>query len=220
MSRSPKLMGKKVRMMQRFDESGNAHACTVIEMEPNVIAQIKSKKQDGYSALKLGVGKESSDERVQERRLGKPHFGQFKKAGIAPRRRLFEQRLDGDDHEYKVGQELTVEAFASASFVDVQGKSKGKGFQGVMKLHGFGGGPAAHGSGFHRHGGSTGQRSTPGRCFPGGKRASRMGGNNVTVQNLPVLEVSTEKNLIIVKGAIPGSRGSRVVVSLAEKKKA
>jgi large subunit ribosomal protein L3 len=211
-------MGKKVRMMQRFDEAGKAHACTVIELEPNVIAQIKSKEKDGYSALKLGAEKETKEERVLARRLGRPHVGLFKKAGLATHRKLTECRLESDEHDYKVGQELTVDTFAGAEFVDIQGTSKGKGFQGVMKLHGFGGGPAAHGSGFHRHGGSTGQRSTPGRCFPGGKRASRMGGNRMTVQNLRVLEVSPEKNLLIVKGAVPGSCGSRVIVSFAEKK--
>lgn len=218
MTRSPKLMGKKLRMMQRFDSNGNAQACTVIEMEPNVISQIKSQKTDGYSALKLAHGVETGDERVQKRRVGLPHFGQFKKKNIAPRRRLFEHRLDGDDHEYQVGQELTVAVFSGVTYVDVQGISKGKGYQGVMKLHGFAGGPAAHGSGFHRHAGSTGQRSTPGRCFPGGKRASRMGGNAVTVQSLQVLEVSAEKNILIVKGAIPGACGSRVLVSSAQKK--
>jgi len=217
MRRSPKLMGKKVRMMQRFDEAGRAHACTVIEMQPNVVTQIKSQARDGYSALKLGAFKETKEEKILTRRLGKPHMGQFKKSG-AVFRKLFETRLESDEHEYKVGQELTVEAFKEAAFVDIQGTSKGKGFQGVMKLHGFGGGPAAHGSGFHRHGGSTGQRSTPGRCFPGGKRASRMGGDAVTVQNLGVVEVIPEKNLIIVKGAVPGGPGARVIVSLAQKK--
>lgn len=215
MRRSPKLMGKKVRMMQRFDEAGRAHACTVIEMQPNVVTQVKSRAKDGYSALKLGAFKETKEEKVLTRRLGRPHMGQFKKGAVF--RRLFEIRLDSDEHEYEVGQELTVEAFKEAAFVDIQGTSKGKGFQGVIKLHGFSGGPAAHGSGFHRHSGSTGQRSTPGRCFPGGKRASRMGGDVITVQNLRVIEVSPEKNLIIVKGAIPGGPGARVIVSLAQK---
>jgi large subunit ribosomal protein L3 len=218
MSKSLRLMGKKVRMMQRFNADGNAEACTVIQVEPNVIAQVKTSSTDGYSALKLAHSRLSGDEKRQKRRLGLPNFGQFKKSNIEARQKLFECRLDSDDHSFEVGQELGVSVFKEEAFIDVQGTSKGKGYQGVMKLHGFGGGPAAHGSGFHRHGGSTGQRSTPGRCFPGGKRAGQMGRRTTTVQNLAVLEVDEEKNILIVKGAIPGSYGSLVWLQSAVKK--
>lgn len=218
MSKALRLMGKKVRMMQRFDNEGNALACTVIHLEPNVIAQVKSQNSDGYSAIQVAHGRMDGDEKRQKRRLGLPRYGHFKKKNLDPRTKMSECRLESDDHSYAVGQELGVGCFKEETFIDVQGASKGKGFQGTMKLHGFGGGPAAHGSGFHRLGGSTGQRSTPGRCFPGGKRASRMGGKNVTVQNLAVIEIDEEKNILIVKGAIPGSYGCRVWLQSAVKK--
>ena len=118
--------------------------------------------------------------------------------------------------EYQVGQQIDVGLFANVKFVDIEGVSKGKGFQGVIKLHGFAGGPAAHGSGFHRHAGSTGMRSTPGRCFPNGKRASRMGGDRQTVQNLRV--VAVKGNLLLVEGAVPGARSGIVYISQAKKR--
>lgn len=213
-----KLIGKKRGMTQLFDEVGHLVPCTVIEVEPNVIAQVKTVENDGYNALQVANGKVvCGDVRTVVRRLGKPRCGHFVKRGLEPRRHLSEIRVEHGG-EYEVGKELTVEAFADVAYVDVAGTSKGKGFQGVMKLHGFAGGPAAHGSGFHRHAGSTGMRSTPGRCLPGGKRASHMGHERVTVQNIPVIKIDPALNIIVVKGQVPGPRNGLVYLTPAVKK--
>lgn len=212
-----KLMGKKRGMMQLFDETGNAIVCTVIEAEPNIVTQIKTKTTDGYNAIQLGFEKvKVKDPRTMETRVSSPLRGHYKKAGTEPRRFLSEIRVENTE-EYAVGQELGVSQFSAIVYVDVCAVSKGKGFQGVMKLHNFSGGPASHGSGFHRHAGSTGQRSTPGRCLPGGKRASHMGLERVTVQNLEVVRIDEEANVIIVKGAVPGPRNGLVYITQAVK---
>lgn len=214
-----KLMGKKRGMMQRFDSQGNVVTCTVIEAEPNIIAQIKTKEKDSYTAIQVSYDRiETKDPRTKSRRAGKPLAGHYAKAGIEPRRHLQEIRID-EPGEYAVGQELTVELFSDILYVDVTATSKGKGYQGAIKLHGFGGGPAAHGSGFHRHQGSIGMRSTPGRCLPGGKRASRMGGEKITVQSLRVVAIDKERNLLLLEGAVPGARGGVVTVQPAKKVK-
>jgi large subunit ribosomal protein L3 len=213
-----KLMGRKRGMTQRFDETGSVVICTVIEVEPNVITQVKTVERDGYNAIQFGFEQISAgDERTVERRVGKPLAGHFKKAGVAPRRHLMEVWVDSPD-EHKVGDEFTVGQFEAGVMVDVAGVSKGRGYQGVMRLHNFSGGPGAHGSGFHRHAGSTGMRSTPGRCFPGGKRPSQMGNRACTVQNLQVELVDPERNLIVIRGAIPGYNGALVTISPAIKK--
>lgn len=213
-----RIMGRKRGMMQKFNSEGNVVVCTVIEAEPNVVAQIKSEQSDGYKAIQLGFEKiVAKDPRKKEARTSKPLRGHFAKGNVEPRRFLLESRIENTE-EYQLGQELGVDLFESAKFVDIQGTSKGKGYQGTIKLHGFGGGPAAHGSSFHRHAGSTGMRSTPGRCLPGGKRASRMGGNKTTVASLEVVLVDKEKNLLLVKGCVPGPKGAFVTISLAKKK--
>lgn len=215
-----KLMGKKRGMTQRFDESGNVVVCTVIHAEPNVVTQIKRKESDGYNALQLGFDKlVTKDARTVQKRMTKQLLGHFQKANVEPCRYLSESRIEDID-SYSIGQELGVSLFAEVVFVDVSGFSKGKGYQGVMKRHNFAGGPAAHGSGFHRHGGSTGMRSTPGRCLPGQKKAGRMGGEKVTVQNLRVVGIDEARNLIIVEGSVPGPRGSLVSLAPSKKKKA
>lgn len=212
------LMGKKRGMVQLFNEKGHRVVCTVIEAEPNVITQIKSKETDGYNAIQIGFEKiVANDPRTVEKRTKKPLLGHFKKAGIEPRKHLIECRLE-EIENYQLGQEIPVTAFADVAFVDVTGRSKGKGFQGLMKKNNFAGGPAAHGSGFHRHGGSTGMRSTPGRCLPGSPRASQMGNDKVTVQNLRVIMVRAEDNLIVVEGQIPGPRDGVVLIREAVKK--
>lgn len=203
-----KLIGKKKGMTQVFDKEGRAMACTLIFVEPNVVVQKKTEESDGYDAVQMGAFK------VKEKSISKPMLGHFKKANVEPRRYLLETAGTSD---MKVGDQIGVEFFAEGDLIDVKGVSKGKGYQGVMKLYGFAGGPAAHGSGFHRHAGSTGMRSTPGICFAGGKRASRMGGDAMTVQNLKVLFVDKEKNLIVVKGAVPGSKDSVVYLTKAIK---
>lgn len=213
-----KFMGKKKGMTQLFDDQGNIVVCTVIQAEPNVVVQIKTKEIDGYSAIQLGFDKiRGKKPETISARTGKPLEGHFKKASAEPRRFLKETRLEKVE-DYALGQELTLEHFNDVEFVDVTAYSIGKGFQGVMKLHNFAGGPASHGSGFHRHAGSTGMRSTPGRCLPGGPRASHMGDDRITVQNLKVVRIVPEDNLLIVKGAVPGSKGSLVCFSNAVKK--
>lgn len=214
-----KLIGKKRGMTQLFDERGHLVPCTVIEVEPNVVTQVKTLENDGYAALQVGSSQViCKDERTVAKRVSKPLLGHFAKHSLVPRRHLKETRINGSEEGYNVGQELTVETFAEISHVDVTGTSKGKGYQGVMKKYGFAGGPASHGSGFHRHAGSTGMRSTPGRCLPGGKRASHMGHEQVTVQNIEVFKIDAANNLIVVKGQIPGARNGLVYVAPAVKK--
>lgn len=214
-----KLMGKKRGMTQHFDEAGNIVVCTVIHAEPNVVTQIKRKETDGYNAIQLGFEKVvTADARTIEKRVSKPQIGHFRKSNVEPRRYLSEARLDNVD-EFSLGQEVAVTAFSEVSHIDVCGVSKGKGYQGVIKRHGFAGGPGSHGSGFHRHGGSTGMRSTPGRGLPGMKKAGQMGCENVTVQNLKVIRVDADRNLLIVEGAVPGPVGGLVSFSAAKKKK-
>lgn len=214
-----KLMGKKRGMTQRFDESGNVVICTVIHAEPNIVTQIKRKESDGYNAVQLGFDKiVTKDPRTVQKRVSKQLIGHYQKANVEPRRYLSESRIENIE-EYSIGQELSVTLFSEINYVDVSGVSKGKGYQGVIKRHNFAGGPAAHGSGFHRHGGSTGMRSTPGRTLPGQKKAGRMGAENVTVQNLRIVGVDEARNLIIIEGAIPGPRGGLVRISPSVKKK-
>ncbi len=206
-----KLMGKKIGMTRIFDKEGNLVVCSVISAEPNVITQVKRKETDGYTAVQLAAIKQPKKQNVS-----KPQQGHFAKAGTEPRRHLTETRVENVD-QYAVGQEIDVTHFAEVRFVDVRGVSKGKGHQGVIKRHHFAGGPASHGSGFHRHGGSTGMRTSPGRCLPGQKKSGHMGDETVTIQNLEVVRVDAEKQVLLIKGAIPGSRGGLVYIWKAKK---
>jgi large subunit ribosomal protein L3 len=215
-----KLMGKKRGMMQQFDDVGNVVVCTVIEVQPNVVTQVKTNGTDGYQAIQLAFEKVVvNDPRTLEKRFSKALRGHFQKASVEPRRYLAESRLE-DVSAYSVGQEISLAEFAEVQFVDACAYSKGKGYQGVMKLYNFAGGPASHGSGFHRHAGSTGQRSSPGRCLPNGKRASHMGHEKKTVQNIRVVRVDLEENVILVEGQVPGPNNGLVYLSPAIKKKA
>ena len=209
-----KLMGKKRGMTQIFNESGDRVVCTVISAEPNIITQVKRKDKEGYDALQISAFKLKPS---RAKNVKKPLRGHFAKASIEPREHIKESRLPSVE-EYQVGQEIGVGYFADAGFVDIQGVSKGKGHQGVMKRHNFAGGPAAHGSGFHRHGGSTGMRSSPGRCLPGQKKSGRMGGDTVTLQNLRIVKIDEEKQVILVEGAVPGARDGLVYITRAIKK--
>ncbi len=209
-----KLMGKKRGMTRLFDENGNHVVCTVISAEPNVITQIKRKESDGYEAVQLSAFKVKPS---KVKNVTKPLRGHFKKAGVEARKHSSESRVESAE-TFQTGQEFGVAYFADAVYVNVTGVSKGKGYQGVIKRHHFAGGPASHGSGFHRHGGSTGMRTSPGRCLPGQKKAGRMGNETVTQQNLRVVKVDEEKQVILVEGAIPGARGGLVYITKAAKK--
>ncbi len=209
-----KLMGKKTGMTRLFDNKGNLVVCTVISVQPNVVAQIKRNETDGYQAVQLAAFKVTPP---KLRNVSKALRGHYSKAGIEPARKLVETRVD-DVEQYQLGQEVSVGVFAETAYVDVCSVSKGKGHQGVMKRHNFAGGPASHGSGFHRHGGSCGMRSSPGRCLPGQKKSGRMGGDRVTVENLKVVKIDEARNVLIVAGAVPGARDSFVYVTVAKKK--
>jgi large subunit ribosomal protein L3 len=207
------LIGQKKGMAQIFDQEGKLVVCTVILAEPNTVLQIKRKETHGYNGLQL-AGQPLSESKAK--RMRKPQRGQFAKVQVDPCYVIHESRIDDVD-AFQVGQKIDATLFQNVGYVDVEGITKGKGFQGVIKLHKMSGGPGAHGSGFHRHMGSTGMRTTPGRCFPGGKRASRMGGDRQTVQNLRV--VAIKGNFLLVEGAVPGARSGTVFIREAEKKK-
>lgn len=204
------LIGEKIGMSQYFSEEGNLLPVSLIKIEPNCIVKKKTVETDGYNALVLGV------KDLKEDKVNKPYKGVFGDK-IAPKRVLKEIRLDNVDN-YEVGQELTVKEFENINYVDVIGISKGKGYQGVMKRHGFSGGRKTHGSKFHRQNGSTGQCAYPSKVFKGVKRAGRMGTDRITVQSLKVVKVDEEKNVVIVKGAIPGTKKGTVIIKNACKK--
>ena len=195
------LIGKKVGMTQIFDEKGRVIPVTVIEAGPCVVAQVKSVETDGYNAIQLGFGD------VKESKLNKPEKGHFAKANIAPKKHLREFRLDSVEG-ITVGTELTVTEFAEGDRLDIQGTTKGKGFQGVIKRHGQHRGPMGHGSMYHRRPGSMGPTSTPGRVFKGKKLPGHMGRVTVTIQNLDVVKVDSDKNVVLVKGSVPGPKGA------------
>lgn len=212
-----KLMGKKRGMTHFFDEKGNVVVCTVIEMEPNVVTQIKTQDKDGYDAVQVGFEKVTTkDARTIEKRVTKPMRGHYSKAGVEPRRHVLESRMT-DVSEFEVGQEFDVTAFNEVKFIDATAVSIGKGFQGAMKLHNFRGMPASHGAKKnHRSLGSTGNMS--GRSYPGGKKAAQMGNRQVTIQSLEVVEVIPEENVVVVKGSVPGPRNGVVTIRQAVKK--
>lgn len=195
------LIGKKVGMTQIFDEEGKVVPVTVIEATPCTVTQIKTVEQDGYQAVQLGFGD------VKERKLNKPRLGHLSKNKLAPKKYLREFRLDSVEG-MNVGDELKADVFSVGDRVDIQGTSKGKGFQGVIKRHGQSRGPMGHGSMYHRRPGSMGPTSTPGRVFPGKKLPGHMGSVTVTIQNLEVVKVDLDKNVILVKGSVPGAKGS------------
>ena len=202
----PGLLGKKIGMTSVFSADGKNVPCTVIEVGPCVVTQIKTAEKDGYEAIQLGF------EEKKDKHTTAPMAGHFKKAGVAPQRHLAE--FKGFDGEYKLGDTITVDLFNENDFVDIQGTSKGKGFQGVVKRHGFGGvGQSTHGQHNRlRAPGSVGACSYPAKVFKGMRMAGQMGNEKVTIQNLQVLKVIADHNLLLIKGSIPGSKGSIVLI--------
>ena len=194
------ILGKKIGMTQIFDKNGKVIPATVIEAGPCTVVQVKTVDNDGYQAIKLGFGE------VKENKLIKPKKGEFKKANVTPKKHLREFRLE--EISYNVGDEIKADIFAAGDAVDITGTSKGKGFQGVIKRHGQSRGPMGHGSMYHRRPGSMGSTSTPGRVFKGKKLPGHMGVQTVTIQNLDVVRVDMDKNVLLVKGSVPGPKGA------------
>jgi large subunit ribosomal protein L3 len=205
------ILGKKVGMTQVFGDNGAIVPVTVLEVGPCLVVQRKTKDLDGYDAVQIGLVEKSTP-----RKVTKPMQGHFKKAGVAPTRRLREFPV-ATDSEWKAGDEVKASIFNPGEYVDVVGTSKGKGFQGVVKRHHFRGGRATHGSMFHRAPGSIGGSSYPSRVYPGMRAAGRMGGKRNTAKNLVVVQVDAERNVILVRGAVPGATGSYVAIRRAKK---
>ncbi|CEH36112.1 50S ribosomal protein L3 [Romboutsia lituseburensis] len=203
------ILGKKLGMTQIFTEEGIVIPVTVVEAGPNVVTQIKTVEKDGYTAVQVGFGD------AKEKSLNKPQKGHLAAANVL-KKHLKEFRVDAVE-EFTVGQEIKADLFAAGEKIDVTGTSKGKGFQGPIKRHGQSRGPESHGSRYHRRPGSMGACSFPGRVFKNKKLAGHMGSVKVTVQNLEVVKVDADKNLILVKGAIPGPKGSVVTIKEAVK---
>jgi len=203
----PGLIGKKIGMTSVFSADGKNVPCTVIEAGPCVVTQIKSIETDGYEAIQVGF------EEKKPKHTNKPEAGHFKAAGVTPQRHLVE--FKGFEGDFKLGDLITVEIFENSTFVDVVGTSKGKGYQGVVKRHKFSGvGETTHGQhNRQRAPGSLGASSFPSRVFKGMRMAGRMGGDKVTVQNLQVLKIIPEHNLLLVKGSVPGAKGSIVIIN-------
>mgnify|MGYP002526438711 CR=1 FL=1 len=204
------IIGKKLGMTQIFDEKGNVVPVTVIEAGPCVVAQVKTVETDGYNSIQLGYGE------VKAKHINKPEPGHFAKSKLENKKHLREFRLE-DISNFKVGDEVKADVFAKGEKVDIQGTSKGKGFQGVIKRHGQHRGPMGHGSMYHRRPGSMGPCATPGRVFKGKKLPGHMGSVTVTIQNLDVVAVDMDKNVILVKGSVPGAKGAILKIKSAVK---
>ena len=197
------ILAKKVGMTQIFNEAGELVPVTVLQAGPCVVTQVKTTENDGYEAVQVGF------EDIREKLVNKPVKGMFDKAGVSYKRYVREFKLEG---EYSVKDEIKVDVFEAGDKIDATPIAKGKGFQGAIKRHGQSRGPMAHGSKYHRHAGSNGSCSTPSRVFKGKKMPGHMGGKKVTTQNLEVVRVDAEKNLLLVKGAVPGPKKSLVTI--------
>ena len=204
------LIGKKLGMTQVYDGNNSLIPVTVVEAGPCCVVQVKTEESDGYNAIQIGFGTRKAS------RLSNAQRGHFKRARVDPARRLREVRFAGKP-DTKVGEVFTVEGFFEGQKVDVIGLTKGRGFQGVVRRFGFSGGPASHGSMIHRRGGSYGQCQWPGEVYKGRKMPGRMGGGRRTVQNLSVVKVLSDKNLILLRGSVPGAEGSELILRAAKK---
>lgn len=199
------IVGTKLGMTQVFDEQRRAIPVTVIQAGPCPVTQVKTKETDGYSAIQIGYGE------CTEKALNKPALGHLKKSESSPLRHLMEYRVDNAG-DYTLGQQLKADLFEAGQIVDVVGTSIGRGFAGYQKRHNFGRGPMSHGSKNHREPGSTGAGTTPGRVYPGKRMAGRLGGTRTTIRKLTIVRVDAERNLILIKGAVPGKPGALVEI--------
>jgi large subunit ribosomal protein L3 len=206
------IIGKKLGMTQVFADDGATVGVTVVEVEPSVIVQVKTKDKDGYEAIQLGYG------RIKQKNVTKPLQGHFNKANKGFFRNLKE--FQAESGKYESGQEITAEIFQVGDFVDVVGTSKGKGFAGVVKRHGFGGCRATHGSMHHRAPGSIGASADPARVFKGTRMGGQMGNVRKTIQNIQVWQVRSDRNLLLLKGSVPGSENGFILIKKAKKKSA
>jgi large subunit ribosomal protein L3 len=202
------IIGRKLGMTRVFEEDGTAVPVTVIEAGPCVVTRVKTDKSDGYQAVQLGFSP------TRRKSLRKPVLGQFDSAGVAPMRKLSEFRVD-NAAEFQVGQEITVDVFEAGQLIDVTGWSRGRGFQGVIKRHGMSRGRETHGNRSHRRTGSIGQSATPSRVWPGKKMPGRMGGTRVTVKDLPVVRVDGARNILLVRGPVPGASNGYLLIKSA-----
>lgn len=199
------LLGNKIGMTQIFDESGNILPVTILKVGPCVVTQIKTKSKDGYDSIQIGY------KNVLSKSLTQPELGHLEKSNIQPLKYLKEFRIN-DNHEFEVGQILKVDLFSPDQFVNVRGKSIGKGFSGLQKRHNFTRGPMTHGSKNHRAPGSIGMGTTPGRVLPGKKMAGQLGNKIITIKKLKVIQLNLEENILIIKGSIPGKPGNLVSI--------
>lgn len=204
---APGILGKKIGMTQLFDKEGRVVPVTALQAGPCVVVQRKTAQKDGYEAVQLGLV-----EFIKAKSVNKPRAGHFKKAGVEPARFVRELRLDDPEAEFKPGDRVLASEFRVGEKVDVIGTSKGRGFQGVRKRHGFAGGPDTHGSMTHRRPGSIGQSSYPSRVFKGTRMGGRYGGKRVTALGLEIVAVREDDNVILVRGAAPGPKGGYVIV--------
>jgi large subunit ribosomal protein L3 len=207
------LVGRKCGMTRVFQEDGQSVPVTVVHVEPNIVTQLKTEEKDGYNALQVTSGSKKRS------RVNKPEAGHFAKSNVEPGFGLWEFRVEGHTEELQLGAQLTVNMFAAGQFVDVTGTSKGKGFAGPVKRHNFSMQDATHGNSLsHRAHGSTGQNQTPGRVFKGKKMAGHLGDVRKTLQNLVIVNVDAEKNLLLIKGGVPGAIGGNLIIRSAVKK--
>ena len=204
------ILGTKLGMTQVFDEEGRAIPVTVVQAGPCTVTQIKTKQTDGYTAIQLGY------KEVKPKAINKPELGHLAKSSAGPLRHLQEYRLD-DTAQFELGQALKADLFTAGQIVDVCGTSIGRGFAGYQKRHNFKRGPMAHGSKNHRLPGSTGAGTTPGRTFPGKRMAGRLGGTRVTIRKLQVVRVDADRNLLLIKGAVPGKPGALLSITPTNK---
>ena len=195
------LLGNKIGMTQIFDESGNIIPITILKVGPCVITQVKTKSKDGYDSIQIGYGS------VASKSLSQPKLGHLQKSNIQPLKYLKEFKVSDKD-EFEIGQVLNVDAFSPGQFVNIKGKSIGKGFSGLQKRHNFARGPMTHGSKNHRAPGSIGMGTTPGRVLPGKKMPGQLGNKTTTIKKLKVIQINSEENILVIKGSVPGKPGN------------